>query len=1110
MPDVADLRVRYRSEGMNDVVRDAQRGEGAIQKFSASANRAGQALTLGLTLPLVAAGAAAFNWASDVDEAANKANKIFGDQAAGVLKWSEQSATAFGLSQAAALDAASNFGQFFKLALGPEQQALVDDFSFSMVELAGDLASFNNVSPEEALMALRSGLSGETEPLRQFGVFLNEATVQAKALELGIWDGSGAMTEQQKILARHAVIMEQTADAQGDYADTAGGAANMTRTLRAQAINLAATFGKVLLPIGTKVLGFAVDFLKGLEKISPEMQRWVLVVAAGAAALGPLLLGLSRLAPAFSLAGAALGFLLSPIGLVIAAAGALAFLFRDDLIPWLDKVKDAFASVGPIVDAFSLGFEEGLGTLAAVLEGVLGEDLASAVVNGLQAAKAAFDGEWGAMWDNATAAVKNIGTFTVKAAVKLAQGIWEGAQDAYGWLKMQLFGDQIRGDGTGGPEGAAASYSIGDVLIEAGLRLAKGIWEGATNLWDWFKNKIGVGDLVGGDASGGPEMDRRVTIGDVLVDAGLTLAKGIWQGATSLWEWFKRAIGVGSDGTFLNPATGSVEQLGGGVSLGDVAVNAALKLASTIWEGAADFGGWLKAKIDAGITGPIELGEFDLTVPRVNIVLTDDIIEFWLEEKFAVLGEIKAELNDWRLALKQPKIEDGSGGAGGDQSVLFKAIELFVNNVSLGDIAMANPIGVVLMDLNAVSVDDVDAFGDTIETLLGTLTLEDVAYANPVGVVIKDFQATFPDWSLVGDIADWVTKFHPYSIEMTLGQEAALGFPSVSFPDIVELPTKILNAIKELYPDGISVDLSDLVDFTVFGDDPAVSAIPSGNVQPLPLSEQRQLFPDPTAPGGAGSRAAAQALGLYGEAIAKFAATVGTAKDDVVRDLGLIDDGMGSTDEATNAAFRSMGAIVTNVTLALESRAQSFAGQLTRYGALAGEGFANGLGMGLRVAQAAAAIAAALIPRSLSFSLFGPGYNAGVSFGSGLGAGIAAMAGYVAAQAAMLALIADLAVRQTLGIRSPSSVARERGRQTGQGFALGLADMRALVAGSARSMVAMPAGATAGGGGYRGGGMAVGGGGGTTYINAYLADNYDWNRLVEEKQRSYRVGGARS
>jgi hypothetical protein len=162
------------------------------------------------------------------------------------------------------LDAAGAFGTFGKAAgLGGEDLAT---FSNDFTALATDLASFNNTSPEEAVQAIGAALRGEAEPLRRFGVLLNDATLKQEALNLGIYDGKGALTAQQKILAAQAAIYKQTTDAQGDFLRTSDGLANSQRTLSAEFANIQAQLGQKLLPLME-------DFTQSLLNISDWVRR---------------------------------------------------------------------------------------------------------------------------------------------------------------------------------------------------------------------------------------------------------------------------------------------------------------------------------------------------------------------------------------------------------------------------------------------------------------------------------------------------------------------------------------------------------------------------------------------------------------------------------------------------------------------------------------------------------------------------------------------------------------------------------------------------------------------------------------------------------------------
>lgn len=179
--------------------------------------------------------------AGDLSESVNKANVIFGEGAAAVTAFAENANTQLGSTREAAIAAASTFGTFGKAA-GLTGKDLAD-FSTELVTLATDLASFNNTPVDQAVNALGAALRGEAEPIRTFGVLLDDATLKQQALEMGIYDGNGALTQQQKVLAANAAILKQTGDAQGDFARTSTGLANTLKILQAQIEDLQVELG---------------------------------------------------------------------------------------------------------------------------------------------------------------------------------------------------------------------------------------------------------------------------------------------------------------------------------------------------------------------------------------------------------------------------------------------------------------------------------------------------------------------------------------------------------------------------------------------------------------------------------------------------------------------------------------------------------------------------------------------------------------------------------------------------------------------------------------------------------------------------------------------------
>jgi hypothetical protein len=225
-------------------------------------------------------GKEAISAASDLSEEISKASVIFGNSAGAIDEWASSAATAFGQSRRQATAAASNFAIFGESA-GLADDDLVD-FSTGLTELASDLASFSNTSPEDAVQALGAALRGESEPIRRYGVLLNDQTLRQRALEMGIVDTTkNALTPQQRVLAAQAEIFAQTATAQGDFARTSDGLANSQRILSANLEDVKATLGEALLPVAEQFSGWLVSVLPDViafakemgEKFGPYIQR---------------------------------------------------------------------------------------------------------------------------------------------------------------------------------------------------------------------------------------------------------------------------------------------------------------------------------------------------------------------------------------------------------------------------------------------------------------------------------------------------------------------------------------------------------------------------------------------------------------------------------------------------------------------------------------------------------------------------------------------------------------------------------------------------------------------------------------------------------------------
>lgn len=206
--------------------------------------------------------------AASVEESLSKNRVLFGDNAKAIEAFAKTSLQSFGVSRRAALEATGVFGALTAAMKLPQEQGV--ELATTMVGLAGDLSSFHDVGVDEALLALQSGLRGEAEPLRRFGVLLDAATLKTKALEMGIIDNvKKALTPQQKALAAYEVILEQASVAMGDFERTADGAVGQQKLLAGELDHIKTMIGAALLPAFTSLVSYM------NENVVPALEDFV-------------------------------------------------------------------------------------------------------------------------------------------------------------------------------------------------------------------------------------------------------------------------------------------------------------------------------------------------------------------------------------------------------------------------------------------------------------------------------------------------------------------------------------------------------------------------------------------------------------------------------------------------------------------------------------------------------------------------------------------------------------------------------------------------------------------------------------------------------------------
>ena len=254
---------------MDDSVKTASTG---MANFTTSLKKVGAAMGVAFAGAQLAKFAKeSIMAASDMAESVSKVNVVFAGTSEAVLAFGKTAADNLGISSQAALEATGTYGNLFQaLGVGKDK---AQDMSINMVKLAADLSSFNNMPITDSLNALRSGLSGETEPLKRFGIALNDVTLRNKAMTMGFGEIKGVMDPAIKSQVTYALVMEQTALAQGDYARTADGAANTMKSLTAKFEDAKVAIGNALMPAFRALLALLkllIPIIEGLGKFFTE------------------------------------------------------------------------------------------------------------------------------------------------------------------------------------------------------------------------------------------------------------------------------------------------------------------------------------------------------------------------------------------------------------------------------------------------------------------------------------------------------------------------------------------------------------------------------------------------------------------------------------------------------------------------------------------------------------------------------------------------------------------------------------------------------------------------------------------------------------------------
>ncbi len=610
--------------------------------FQSEANRTvGAAVRSAAKVAAVAAGAAlatvgvkvlkdSVKEASDLNESLNAVQVTFGKNAKGIQALGENAAKALGLSKTEFNGLAVRFSNFAQTVAGKGGDVVgtMDD----LTTRASDFASVMNLDVSQAAELFQSGLAGETEPLRQYGIDLSAAAVQAHALAKGIWNGKGEMTEAQKVQARYSLLMKSTNKTAGDFANTSDSLANRQRIANAQWKNAKASIGQALLPVMQSVTQFI------QEKVVPAIQAfgdWFTrdgmpaltrfgatlrdtVLPPLTAIVGWLIRNKDVLIPIAGIIGVMvaayktwafisgvvtaaqmalnLALTANPIGLIVmAVAGLVAGLvllfkknetFRNVVLASWEAIKTAAVAVWDFIKGYLQGVWEAIKAAVEVVWPVVQKVIELAwkyiktyVVTYVKVIKAVIEAVWNAIkWATKTTwdAIKAFIIDPIRAAVEVVRNVVGNVRE---WLSNAWANIRERA--------ANAWQNVKDAIVGP-----------IQNVWKAIKNALGIND-GGGIAEDGPLAKLVGVFGKVVDNVGSVFGKikdAIVEPIATAFKWVNTNVitklnesvlskglalpllpipkGYATGGMVRGPGTGTSDSVLARLSNGEYVVNA--------------------------------------------------------------------------------------------------------------------------------------------------------------------------------------------------------------------------------------------------------------------------------------------------------------------------------------------------------------------------------------------------------------------------------------------------------------------------------------------------------------------------------------------------------
>ncbi len=469
--------------------------------------------------------------ASDLTEVQNVVDTVFGQSAKKIEDFAKTAATQFGMTELSVKNYAGSMGAMLdSMGIAETQTA---DMSLALVGLAGDMASFYNLDHDTAWEKIRSGISGETEPLKQLGINMSVANLEAFALSQGIEKAYSEMTAAEQATLRYNYLMETTANAQGDFAKTSDSFANQQKILELNMQNVSTAIGTSLLP----ALNECITAINGM--ITGEIS-----MSEGVGQLTQIVVDLANR-------------IVESLPMLLNAGMTMLQTIVDGFITALPEMMPA---VTQMASQFLMFVMESLPTIVDA-----GLQIIIAVANGIgQALPELVPAAVAAVLDIATTLIDNV-DFVIDAALQLMIGLAEGCINAIPviigkipQIISSIVSALIRYYPKIMASGAELLVKLGMGLVSAIPQLVGMIPQIISGIVNGFKKGISQIKTVGVD-----------------------LLKGLWEGITSwastLWRNitnlgknivnnFKKALGINSPSLVMKQEVGV--NMGLGVSEG--------------------------------------------------------------------------------------------------------------------------------------------------------------------------------------------------------------------------------------------------------------------------------------------------------------------------------------------------------------------------------------------------------------------------------------------------------------------------------------------------------------------------------------------------------------